>query len=384
MRYLTAPRILPMDQDPLVDHVLVLDADGVIEALLPATEVTSDDIEHFPGTLVPGFVNAHGHLELSHLLGRFTEKEGLPAFIRAVLAGREATQEIIQEAIRRADAEMHAAGIVAMGDIGNTDHTLATKSESPIRYHSFVELLGFDPDKAEDIFRQGLGLLGRFREAGLSASLVPHAPYTMSPELTGRITAHCREEAVVTSIHMLESNDENEFSIQGTGAYRKLFHDIGIRLDHYDPPGSTSLEATLPHLDPTVPTLLVHNTIAITADVEHAMAAHPRLHWCFCPNANLFIEDRLPDLPLLLRSIPDERILLGTDSLASNWQLSVYEEVRTLRSAFPEIPGERMLRWATRNGADFLGWSDRYGTLSPGKRPGVVHLFEGQSTLVVA
>ena len=94
---------------------------------------------------------------------------------------------------------------------------------------------------------------------------------------------------------------------------------------------------------------------------------------CLCPNANLYIEDRLPDIPLFMKH--NSLIVFGTDSLASNYQLSILEEMKTIKKAFPYISTSEMLVWATSNGAKALAFEDNLGDFTRGKKPGVV-LFE--------
>jgi len=115
-------------------------------------------------------------------------------------------------------------------------------------------------------------------------------------------------------------------------------------------------------------TLLVHNTFTSKADVEFAEAYHPNLYWCLCPNANLYIENRLPDVDMLRNA--GVKITLGTDSLASNNRLSIFAEMQTLQINFG-IDFDDLLKWGTINGAEFLGVEERYGSLEPGKRPGI-------------
>ena len=95
------------------------------------------------------------------------------------------------------------------------------------------------------------------------------------------ITRQCADAGLPTSIHMLESNDETEFFVQGTGLYRRLYHDMGMAIDFFEPSGKTSLETLLPWFHLMAKTLLVHNTIATEQDVFSAVSQHTNLWWCF-------------------------------------------------------------------------------------------------------
>ena len=115
--------------------------------------------------------------------------------------------------------------------------------------------------------------------------------------------------------------------------------------------------------------MLVHNTVSQEADISFAGNYFHRLYWCLCPNANLFIEDKLPDIELFRKH--GSCITLGTDSLASNSSLSILEEIKTIQFHFPAVPLCEMLMWATQNGAEALGFN-HLGTFEKGKRPGVI------------
>lgn len=369
MRRISADIIYPVHTAPVTGHVLLLEEDGTIIGLEPDNQSEPSQVEKFSGALVPGFINTHCHLELSHLRGKFSEKTGLPEFLNQVVKQRTATEEEIISAMETAETEMYNNGIVAVGDISNNAISFSVKAKRKLFYHTFIELLAFDPFRAFDAMEGGRKLLAAARGFGIHASLAPHAPYSVSKELIREIGKLCFETGKPTSIHMLESNDENELYVQGTGLYRKFYRELGIPIKFFEPTGKTSLESLLPEFNKEVKTLLVHNTIATAWDVEWAEDLHPNLFWCFCPNANLYIEDRLPDIPMLKDHV--QYITLGTDSLSSNHGLSILDEMKTIQSHYPEIKTDDLLRWATLYGAGFLGIDDQFGSLEKGKRPGV-------------
>ena len=369
MRKIAADIIFPIHTQPLTNHVLVLEDDGTVADILPITELDNASIEKVSGALVPGFVNAHCHLELSHLKSKFPEKTGLPQFLSLVTQQRNVPIEIINEAMEMAEKEMITNGIVAVGDISNNSNSFYVKAKRNLYYHTFIELIAFDPARANGAMQNGEQLLSEARGYGIHASLAPHATYSVSPDLIKSINASCYANGKPTSIHMLESNDENEFYIQASGLYRKLYRELGVDIKHFNPTGKTALESLLPYFNKEVPTLLVHNTIATSWDAEWAEDIHPNLFWCFCPKANLFIEDRLPDIPMLMQHV--QYIAVGTDTLVSNYGLSILTEIQTIQHQFPELPTSDLLRWATQYGAKALGINNQYGTFEKGKKPGV-------------
>ena len=364
--------------------VLITTEDGTIVDLLPET-VAGQDAEQYAGLLSPGFINAHCHLELSHLEGLVPAGTGLVDFLLQVVQKRDTVKVDVQQAIRAADAAMEAAGIVAVGDICNTKDTLEVKRESRIAWTNFVEVLSFRDETAaerlahytrvRDSFRtlQDPGYLG---EGIPRASLVPHAPYSISPQSFRLINEASRGEVI--SMHNQETPAEDELYRTGQGDFRRLFSLFGNDTPPNPVTGQSSLRSVLPYFTGGQTMLLVHNTCTTGEDLRQAAAmardASLELYYCLCPNANLYIENRLPPVETLMET--GARIVLGTDSLSSNYQLSIAEEIKTLRAHFPSVPLETMLGWATLGGARALKRDDMLGSFEKGKRPGVVLLDE--------
>ncbi len=364
--YISANIIYPISKPPIKNGVIGVDEDGRIHSLL--TESEARDIEnviHYEGALVPGFINTHCHLELSHLREKISEKTGLTGFIKSILSDRQQPDEVVIAAMEEADQEMFANGIVAVGDISNLLISKQVKLRSKLYYHTFVEVFGFNRP-SQPVIESGLQLKQDFLP--LRSSIVPHAPYSVSAALFHEIAANT-EAVDILSIHNQETAGENELFETGTGKFAEFFAELGIAQNEAHNSSINSLRYHLPKLPKDVNTLMVHNTFSNKTDVDFAKQTHQKLFWCLCPNANLYIEDTLPDAELL----HDEavKITLGTDSLASNHQLNILAEMQTLQTA-KKIPFETLLRWATLNGAEFLGIDSQYGSLSVGKKPGIV------------
>ncbi|MDQ7947750.1 MAG: amidohydrolase family protein [Pedobacter sp.] len=370
LRYISADRIYPVER-PSIDHgVIALTADGTIQAILTPQEAQDQEItaiEHYPGVIVPGFVNTHCHLELSHLLGQIQEKTGLTEFIKGILALREQPVEDIVSAMEKADQEMYDNGIVAVGDISNKLISKEIKLKSKIYYHTFVEVFGFNAP-AEKTIVSGIELKLAF--APLKASIVPHAPYSVSSALFQKI-AEVNGATDPISIHNQETQGENELFELGTGRFADFFAELGIAQSEAHGQGKNALAYHLPQLSRQANTLLVHNTFTSKSDLENSKKIHQQVFWCLCPNANLYIEDTLPNVAFF--AAEGLKVTLGTDSLASNHQLNILAEMKTLQDQ-KQIPFDTLLEWATRNGAEFLGIATTYGSLTPGKRPGILLL----------
>jgi cytosine/adenosine deaminase-related metal-dependent hydrolase len=352
------------------ERVIVLDDNGTVSAVVPYSWA-GDDVRRVEGVLCPGFINTHCHLELSHMKGMIPEGTGLPHFLTTVMEQRQPPrQEVLDQAMATATEAMLQEGIVAVGDICNTTASIPLKINSPIYWHSFVECMGFADASAPQRLEHSLMVWAQYKGYGLPGSLVPHAPYSVSSTLFRLIAG--MENNVPVSIHNQEAAAENELYRHKTGAFLDFFRHFSIPADGFAATGRSSLQSFLPYFSAAPRMLLVHNTFTTAEDIRFATEAGPEVYWCLCPNANLYIENTLPRVEELVQA--GARITLGTDSLASNHQLSVWAEIQTIRQRFPAIPLETLLQWATINGANALGISDRYGSFEKGKQPGIVQI----------
>lgn len=355
------------------NEVLVLKEDGTVEAII-APESAGEDVLPLQGILSPGFINCHCHLELSHLKDQISENTGLADFVRQVVQKRNVPEDAVFQAIVDAEAEMIDNGIVATGDICNTPHTLPQKQKGNLYYYNFIEVLGADPLVADKNFSFYQNVYQEFADVSpRRASIAPHAPYSVSEPLWQKILGH--DKNGLFTIHNQETEDETRWFMQKTGGFADMFKAMGIHTDGFAASGKSSLQTYLPKFTPGKQLLLVHNVFTSEEDIQVAESAHPHLYWCFCPNANYYISRLLPNLPIFIQN--GVKIVLGTDSLASNHQLCIWEEIQTLQAAFPAIPLEQMLQWATINGAKALKADAQYGSFEKGKKPGLV-LISGQ------
>lgn len=370
MHFVKATQIFDGKQYLPAGKVLVMGEGAYIKDVISETEVEDSIVESFDGIITPGFVNTHCHLELSHLKNKIAQRTGIVDFGLGVIKYRnEAAAELLEECMRLADREMRAAGIVAVGDISNTNISINTKRSSELYYHTFVELIALNPQRAGIVMEQGNLLLEEFQQNQLPVSLAPHAPYTASVNLIKAIVAQCKRTKQATSIHNQESETENEFFKSKVGDYVRLYDTLNIPIDYFGPSGKSSLQSVLSGFDSDVNTLLVHNTFSSEEDISIAQKALHQLYWCLCPKANLYIENRLPDLSLLLAH--QCRLTMGTDSLASNETLSIMDEINVLLKYFPSVPIKTLLKAATYTGAEFLRIEDQFGIIEKNKKPGI-------------
>lgn len=343
-------------------------------SIISITDSTPADATVYDGIICPGFVNVHCHTELSHMKGVIPEHTGLVPFLQTVSLHRnEHTAEEKKAARFRALDELCNNGIIAVGDIANTADTLDIRAEDKLYFHTFVESLGFSDANAERSFGYASSVYEQFKaqEQGqmrLSQSITPHAPYSVSKTLFGLIDGHAASGTI--AIHNQECEAEGQFFRAKEGAIRDLLKGLGIDDTPFTPTGMSSIRSYLQWMTHNRRFVFVHNTYTPKEDIQHVQALVQEAYWCLCPNANLYIENRLPDITMLMKE--STNICIGTDSLASNHQLSVLAELQAIKSHYPHIDWSVLLQWATNNGAKALNLADIAGTLKAGKKPGIV------------
>ena len=374
MRKFTADLVFVGNGDEIKNGIIICADDGrILEVLNPETTVETAEAEYFPGALCPGFVNTHCHLEYSWVKGKIEPGLGLSGFIQAIetLKNSHAINEKKkQDFLLAADQEMHENGIIAVGDLSNDSNSFNIKKNSKLYYHTFIELLGFHPEKAAKEFARGMVLWEKLE--GNLKSITLHAPYSVSESLLVSICNHAKEHGYPLTMHNQESEAEDELFREKKGDILERLSSFGIPTDFFIPSGKSSLQSVFDKFPAQNKLLLVHNTFTSQSDIQFAIENHPRLYFCFCPNANLFITGKLPDIPHFLKL--GANITLGTDSLASNHQLNILEEMKSIHLYFPQIPLGNLIFWATLQGAEFLGISKEFGSFEKGKKPGINYL----------
>jgi aminodeoxyfutalosine deaminase len=367
-----------MASPALVEGAVVTAIDGTIVAVGSRRDLklgfASLPEQRTEGALMPGLVNAHTHLELSVLAGRLPGGEGVPVWAMQVArALAEFSVEQRSEAACHASSAAVASGTAAVGDVGNSLLAVPALAQAGLGGVLFHELLGSREAATGDALADAERELREFRQshpwpANLARVPAPHAPYSAGPDLLRRIFAAAALAPCPTSIHVAEGEDEIQLLTSGTGRWAEILAGLQV------PPGSRS-----PGLGPLAyleslgafagryPPLLVHMVCASAQDV--ALARQHGAPVVLCPRSNLHISGCLPDVRALVAAgVP---LALGTDSLGSSSDLSLWGEMATLASHFPDLEPEIWLRSATAGGAAALGL-DALGVLAPGKRPGIL------------
>ena len=266
---------------------------------------------------------------------------------------------------------MIEGGIVAVGDISNVVDTFAQKNKNRLRYYTFVEFFDFlQPSMTTAEFKKYKAVYDFLvLPKGHQKSCVPHAPYSVSPQLFNLINATNQQVNTTISIHNQETPPENQLFISKRGGFIDFYQGFGLELDHFEATQQPSIKYAIKHMNPQLKTLFVHNTLSTVEDIQAAQGWSDRVYWATCPNANLYIENRLPNYQYFIEN--NARMTIGTDSLTSNWGLSILEEMKTIAKYQSYVPFEMLLRWATINGAEALGFDDKLGSMEKGKTCGL-------------
>jgi aminodeoxyfutalosine deaminase len=369
MKYISAQYVFTNTAAPAKRAVICAEDDGTIVSIEDTGGKLSEkqSVTFYNGIIVPGFVNCHCHLELSWLKNKIPEGTGLSNFLMAVNTIRNTPGKDVYQAIENADNEMLKEGIVLCADICNSSLTFDTKKKSKVKYINLLEVFGIDPSKAQKRIDEILQVAGKADEEKIPWCIVPHSVYSISLPLFSLIKNYSGSNKV-TSVHFMESVEEKAFIADHSGplmeSYKKFLSpdfNLSTPKDH--------ISAVLEEITGNGNLMLVHDT-QIERDQIIKLRQRANLYYCLCPNSNMFIGRAVPPAGLLSDEGCD--IVIGTDSLSSNSALSILEEIKTFQQYFPQISLEKIIRWATINGARVLCEDSWAGSIEPGKKPGLV------------
>lgn len=324
--------------------------------------------------VVPGFVNAHCHVELSSMWKLFRKGTGMAGFIDQINALRDTkTTEEKKADIRYWMDKMWERGVSAMADISNCDDSFAIKKASPMYTRTFLEVFGTEPEDCSGVIASVLKLQEEARSFGLDAAPTPHSCYTMSPELVTAASAEGLKSGFL-SFHSEETEEEEEMMKSGRGPMWDNRKAAGMSV----PPvtGKSSLLYFIDRLTKAHPApfdehiLLVHEVCMDKEGIDAVKAVMKNPFVALCPCSNIFIHNSLP--PVELMRSEGLKLTVGTDSLSSNDDLDMVRELYCLQENFPGLELGELLVWACLNGAEFLSKENILGSLAPGKKPGIV------------
>jgi cytosine/adenosine deaminase-related metal-dependent hydrolase len=363
MQTVMARWIFPVSQSPLEGGTLTIEGDRIV-AVEPHGQRQAD-LDLGDVAVIPGLVNAHTHLDLTGVRGVCPPGRVLPEWLLCVIAARrQMTPEQVENDIRQGLAECLRHGTTLIGDISAFGASFPILRDAPLRAVVFRELLGLTEDRARQAWAEAEQWLNSVRtSATCRPGLSPHAPYSVRTTLFERVADHARRDGLPVAIHLAESREEIELLHARSGPFVAFLQDLGV----WHPAGLVPGCDDILRVNLGVTSLLLaHGTyLEVSKSLPDATVVYcPRTHAAFGHRPHPFRD-------LLRQGV---RVALGTDSLASNPDLSIWNEVRFLRERYPDVPGDILLRMATLSGAEALGWERETGSLEPGKSADLVVL----------
>lgn len=358
--------IFPITQPPIKGGFLRV-VDGQIVELGNVSRCdrgTAELIDLGDVALLPKFVNAHTHLEFSdckNVIGQ----PGIPLadWIGQVIAARGiAGNDQREQAVALGLAESVAAGVGLIGDIATPP---CAYPECPsARIVSFAEVLGLSPERSN-------ACLERAQEHGMSLAnvggrvdfaLSPHAPYSTPLEIVRQTVELANRTAAPVAMHVAEAVDERELLERGSGRFAQSLRDAGFwRQGLFPWTTSEPVSRLITELARADRALLVHGNDLRDGEIE-TIARHPHLSVVYCPRTHAFFQHAPHPVQRLLDA--GVRVAIGTDSRASNPDLSVWNEVQFLLRHRPDLNPESVLQMATVSGAEaLLGPNSPFGAI---------------------
>ena len=317
---------------------------------------------------MPALVNAHTHLELSYMRGLVPPAASFDAWVRTLLSLRgkypDPFAANILDATRGAIGEARASGTGVIGDISNTLVTPRMLREEGMPGHVFHEVLGFSLTDGAPLVaaaRQRIAAL-----AGLGpdvrVSITPHAPYSVSPALFRSVAEEL--QGAPASIHLGESPEEVHFLNHGGGPIQAALQSLGVWNAHWMPPRCGPIEYVERFGLLSERLLAIHGVQLSYRELAQLTGAGATL--VTCPRSNRWVGVGNPPVDRFYAS--GVRVAIGTDSLASVEDLNVFAEMAAIRELSSAIPAREILKSATLNGAEALGFGEDFGVIEPGKR----------------
>jgi aminodeoxyfutalosine deaminase len=357
--------ILPISGEPIPNASVTI-ADGRIVAL--EREPAADAVDLGDVVVLPSLVNAHVHLELSHLRGVIPRSARFIDWIRPLMAARrdypDPNDPRILAAAGEAIAESRHAGTGIVADVTNTLVAVPLLRDAGMPAHVFYELLGFSASDPEARVSSARARLDTALGDQVRGSLAPHAPYSVSPAFFAAIRADLDRHAnTVSTVHLGESAEEIELVRRGTGAWRALLEELGVWSSEWKVPGASPVGylEDLGFLDSRV--LTVHGVQFSGEDLTRLRALDVTV--VSCPRSNQYVGVGSP--PLEAFYAMDVDVAFGTDSLAS-----VFSELAEARRLAPRVAARTLLESATLTGACALGFDQDFGSIDVGKRASLI------------
>jgi cytosine/adenosine deaminase-related metal-dependent hydrolase len=371
-RILSADWVLPVEGEPIPDGAVAIE-DGRIAAVGPASELGADE-RFADSAIVPGFVNAHSHLEYAVYSGF---GDGLPfspwLAVHVERKSRIGWDEMLASA-RLGAAECLRSGVTTVADYSFSAAGAAACAELGLRGIVYLEVFGAEPESAREQYERKAALAEEHASERVRLGVSPHAPYTCSLD----VYAWCKSLGVPVGTHLAESVAEHEWLVEGRG-------DLAGLPVVVEPLGETGIRA-LARGGLLGPELLAAHCVHVDSEEIGLLAEHG-VGVAHCPRSNAALGCGIA--PLAELRAATGRVGLGTDSPASTPPFDVFAELAAsvlfarARAGRPDaLSASDALELATLVGARALGLDAEIGSLVPGKRADLaVVSLEGSSYL---
>lgn len=333
--------------------------DGVLADVRPSPAGREPE----PVAVVPPLVNSHTHLEFSGLRQPLSAGAAFPDWIRSVIAQRAAPPADPQTALQRGLAESRRSGVRLIGEITTSD--LAPPDDGTTRIVSFREVIGLNPQQIDASCERARSHVKQLRSGPAGRRLPgisPHAPYSVHPDLLAALVDVAREESVPLAMHVAESPEERQLLSSGTGAFREFLQELQLWAPRTFP-GGRSVMDVLRQIARAPRGLVVHGN-DLTPDELAFVATQDHLSVVYCPRTHAHFRFAVHPWRKLLAA--GGRVVLGTDSRASNPDLDVWRELRHAARQAPDLPPPHLLRMITTDAALALGQPPERHRLIPG------------------
>jgi len=362
MLRIRAARVYPVTAPPIEDGAVLVDDRGRISAVGPHPHVPtpprSQTFEFPDAILIPGLVNCHTHLELTHLAGQNAEPE-FAKWIRRIRELKDATPpEGFEDAAVAGVKDCWACGVTCIAETGSTGAVMRALHDLGGRGIVYQEVFGPDPAKPDASMQEleeAVALLRLLRTDRVLLGVSPHAPYTVSAPLYEAVVAFARSERLPIAVHLAESKEETAFVRDGAGPFADAWRARAIPVAAH---GCTPVEFLRRQGVLSAGTLSIHCVQADAPDVAILAAAGAAI--AHCPRSNR--AHGHGSAPLGAFRTARLRVGLGTDSVVSVGDLDLWAEARAAG-----LEGEEALRALTLDGARALGWESEIGSLEVGK-----------------
>ncbi len=362
-RALKARCLFPVAQAPVRDGVVTIEDERIVAVGHAAVGTDVEDLGNV--AILPGFVNAHTHLEFSSLVAPLgTAGQSFPDWIRAVLDWRRHGPAPGPDAVRRGVDECSALGTTTLGDIAQPDWPRSRFEQAPLHATVFQELIGPTVERAALTLKQAEAHLEYAGSEDCLAAIAPHAPYTVSIGLLEAAVSLAEDRRVPLAFHLAESREELQLLRNGDGPLHEFLCELGTWDAETVARGARPLDY-LRVLAGAPRTLVIHGNYL--ADDEIAWLAEHRetMSVVYCPRTHAYF--RHQDYPLSRMLAAGVRVCLGTDSRATSPDLSLLAEMREVARRHPGVDAAEVLAMGTFESARALGRDGDVGSLEPGK-----------------